>query len=66
MLNQITRWTTWGIGGLFLFGMLLGHYLGWFRLPDFILMTVGFCFGMYFLMLLDTIAAEMAKRKKGG
>lgn len=64
MLSKVTRWVTWGIGGAVLLGILVVNYCGLYKLPDYILLTVAFCFGMYFILLLDTIVAEIAKSKK--
>lgn len=53
-------------GGLVLLGMMVLHYTGVLRMPDYMVMTVGICFGMYMLMFIDSVIGEMSKAKKGG
>jgi ABC-type Fe3+-siderophore transport system permease subunit len=64
MFNQVVRWGVWSLGGLVLIGLMTLHFSHMWTMPDYLILTIGLCFGMYFLMFVDTIIGEMAKSKK--
>lgn len=68
MFSKIVRWGVWTFGGLLLIGLMALHFSHLWVMPDYLIMTIGICTGMYLLMFADTIIAEMikSKRPKGG
>jgi hypothetical protein len=64
MFNKFVRWCVWSLGGLVLLGMMVVHFSGLYKMPDYLVMTLGICFGMYMLMFVDTIIGEMVKIKR--
>jgi ABC-type Fe3+-siderophore transport system permease subunit len=68
MFSKFVRWGVWSLGGLVLIGLMMLHFSHMWLMPDYLIMTIGICFGMYSLMFVDTIIGEMlkSKRPKGG
>ena len=66
MFNKLIRWLVWSIGGLLLIGLIVLHFTRVWFMPDYLILTIGICFGMYLLMFLDTLTEEFVKSKRSG
>jgi len=64
MFNRFIRWLVWSIGGLVLIGLMVLHFSKMWIMPDYLILTIGICFGMYLLMFLDTLTEEFVKSKR--
>ena len=64
MFNKFIRWLVWSIGGLVLIGLMVLHFSKMWIMPDYLILTIGICFGMYLLMFLDTLTEEFVKSKR--
>ena len=64
MFNRFIRWLVWSIGGLVLIGLMVLHFSKMWIMPDYLILTIGICFGMYLLMFLDTLTEEFVKNKR--
>lgn len=64
MFGKVVRWGVWVIGGLILLGLATLHFTYAWRMPDYLILTIGICTGMYFLMFIDAIIGEMVKSKR--
>lgn len=64
MFNKMSRWMFWVFIGLILLGLLVLHFTKAWLLPDYVVLTVGICLGMYALLFVDAIVGEMVKNKK--
>jgi len=63
MFARAVRWLVWAIGGLLLLGLSTLHFIWVWRMPDYLLLTIGICTGMYFLMFADAIIGAMVSNK---
>jgi len=63
MFARTVRWAVWTIGGLILLGLSVLHFAGIWQMPDYLLLTIGICTGMYFLMFADAIVGAMVSNK---
>jgi len=66
MFNKAVRWGVWTFGGLVLIGLMALHFFKLWNMPDYLILTIGICSGMYLLMFIDTIIGEMVKNKRPG
>jgi len=64
MFNKFIRWLVWSVGGLLLIGLIVLHFTRVWVMPDYLILTIGICFGMYLLMFLDTLTEEFVKSKR--
>ena len=64
MFNKLIRWLVWSVGGLVLIGLMVLHFSKMWIMPDYLILTIGICFGMYLLMFLDTLTEEFVKSKR--
>lgn len=64
MFNKFIRWIVWGLGGVILIGLMFAHFLGWWKMPDVLILTIGICSGMYLLMFLDAVTEELIRNKR--
>lgn len=64
MFNKFIRWLVWSTGGLVLIGLMMLHFTRIWVMPDYLILTIGICFGMYLLMFLDTLTEELVKFKR--
>ena len=64
MFTKFIRWLVWSIGGILLIGLMVLHFSKMWIMPDYLILTIGICFGMYLLMFLDTLTEEFVKSKR--
>lgn len=64
MFNKLIRWLVWSIGGLLLIGLMVLHFSKLWFMPDYLILTIGICFGMYLLMFLDALTEELVRGKR--
>lgn len=64
MFGKLIRWLVWSIGGLLLIGLMALHFSKLWFMPDYLILTIGICFGMYLLMFLDALTEELIRRKR--
>ena len=64
MFNKFIRWMVWSVGGLVLIGLMVLHFSKMWIMPDYLILTIGICFGMYLLMFLDTLTEEFVKSRR--
>jgi len=64
MFNKTSRWMVWVFIGMILLGLMILHFTNAWVMPDYLILTIGICFGMYALMFVDAIVGEMVKNKK--
>ena len=64
MFNKFIRWLVWSTGGVLLIGLMVLHFSKMWIMPDYLILTIGICFGMYLLMFLDKLTEEFVKSKR--
>jgi len=64
MLKKFKKWVVWSVGGLLLIGLMVLHFSRVWYMPDYLILTIGICSGMYLLMFLDALTEEMIKIKR--
>jgi len=63
MFSKFARWLVWSIGGVFLIGLMVLHFSRVWYMPDYLIITIGICFGMYLLMFIDAIVGQVIENK---
>jgi len=51
--------------GILLIGLMALHFTRIWFMPDYLILMIGICSGMYLLMFLDTLTEELIKNRKG-
>lgn len=64
MFHKFIRWTVWTTGGLILIGLMVAYFTHLWYMPDYLILTIGICSGMYLLMFLDALMEELIKNKR--
>jgi hypothetical protein len=64
MFSKYVKWVVWSIGGLVLMSLMWLHFSGGWVMPDYLILTIGICSGMYLLMFLDALTEELIGNKK--
>jgi ABC-type Fe3+-siderophore transport system permease subunit len=64
MFSKFIRWLVWSTGGILLIGLMILHFSKLWAMPDYLILTIGICSGMYLLMFLDALTEELIGNKR--